>query len=186
MKTFRRVALLLLVVLVAGAAALIGSSRPALDDAHDDAVTRWPTVAQPLDTRYERLAELGTAVEAAGGVATPIAADVEDASRTWERARDSGSTAEQVRAANVLEALNRRLATAIDGSARLSGDGAVTSARQAVRAVHIPESGRAYNSAVADYQGEREGTLRSMAASALGYDALPALDMGNAAPAPQA
>jgi hypothetical protein len=178
MKTIRRVALLVLVVGVAGAAALVGTARPALDRAYDDATARWRAVAPALDERYEALAAVSGAVQAIGGNGAAVASEVDDGLERWVSARRGGDTREQVGAANLLEGLARRLAATIEASARLSREGAVGDALATFERRRVPDAGRAYNDAVDAYEEERNGVVRSVAAGMLGYRGLAHLDTG--------
>lgn len=179
MRTFRRVLLALLIVAVAAAAALMGTARPALDDARNEAEARWVVVARPLDERYTALAAVAATVEAAGGSVAELASETVRATQHWTAVVVDDDVSAQVRSANELEGLSRRLAATIDASARLRDDAAVTQAREDLATHAIPDTALAYNTAVAAYEQEREGTLRSIAASALGYDSLPALDVAS-------
>lgn len=175
-KAFRRVLIAAVVIGVAAAAALIGTARPALDDSRDEAAGRWAVVVPPLDDRYAELSALGGAVQEAGGGASDLAVAVTSGTQTWDAMTDDLTN--QVTAANELEGLSRRLLAAIDASERLQGDRAVRAARRGFEQAPVPESGLAYNAAITEYEDERQGLLRGLAADALGYDAIPALDLG--------
>lgn len=178
MRTARRLIIALLVLAVAGTAALIGTSRPDLDETQAEAENRWTTVVVPLDDRYETLGALATAVIEAGGTGSDLATETRDAVDTWTVARARRSVEDQVRLANELEGLRRRLTATVEASDVLAANESVGEALRDLDSQTIPEAGRAYNAAVADYEEERRGILRGLAADVLGFDAMPALDMG--------
>ncbi len=91
------------------------------------------------------------------------------------------SLAEQVEAANVLEGLARRLAASVAGSERLSADAEVTEAMAGLGEASIPESARAFDDAVSEYEDVRGGPVKRTISDLLGYDAIPALDLGDPA-----
>ena len=175
MRWVWRIALLVVLVLVAAGMFVALTARPKLDDAKDAAAARWKVVATPLAARYTALAVLSEAVAATGDEERPVVRDVKRSLRAWERDRASGTPA-AVRAANDLEGGARRLLAAIAASDRLDASKEVLAARDAFTKASIPPSSAAYNRAVADYEKEREGTVKRLVADLMGYDALPIFD----------
>jgi hypothetical protein len=187
-STLRRAtALGVLVVLLAGGglAAYALTARPDLDDARDAASERWLAVREPLDARYARLAAANDAVRDAAGPDRDVVRDLDAAIGRWSDLFDSrdGTVADEVRAANDLEGLARRLAAVVAGSPVLRGDEAVTAALAALGETPVPEVAASFDELVRAYERERQGRLRRLAAGLLGYDELPLLDLGGAAPA---
>jgi hypothetical protein len=81
--------------------------------------------------------------------------------------------------ADELEALARRARANVAASARLSADPGIASAFAAFdQAVVAPAAVKAYNRAVRAYERARTGTIKSLVARALGYDARPVLVLG--------
>ncbi len=177
MRGLRRALILIVVVGVAAAAAIIATARTDLQDALDEADRTWIVVAEPLGARYAQVEVLADTVSSASNAATELARETADAAAGWPSVVASGSTDDQVRAANELEGLTRRLVATSGASPRLAGDANVREAVDNFGQTPIPESGRAYNGAAADYEAERDGIVRGVAATVLGFDSLPLLDL---------
>jgi hypothetical protein len=178
MRVVRRVVPLAVLVVVVAAVALVLAVRPDLDDAREEARRRWDALESPLDDRYAALGAVTARVRDAGGPAADIASDVDDELRRWQALRRADAPADDaVVAANELEALTRRLTTAVRASPRLSADAELVAALDLFAAGVPPEPVRAFDDAVRAYAQERSGTLRGLVADVFGYDAVPALDV---------
>jgi hypothetical protein len=179
----RRALLVVALVVLVGGGILALTARPDLDNARQDAETRWNALRRPaLDARYELLASVNDALEASGGPRRDIIDEVDEALRAWQTNKRSALDA-QVRDANELEALGRRLTRAITTSARLKAIPQVLTPANRYRTAEVPEAARGFNRAVADYEDERSGTLREPIAGLLGFDPIPTYDAPAAAPA---
>src|SRR2546430_16602493 len=66
-RRVRRLAVVVLVLLVVGAIALVLTTRPKLEDARDGVDRAWTPLRGPLSERYAKLAEANTQLAAAGG-----------------------------------------------------------------------------------------------------------------------
>ena len=66
-RRVRRLAVVVLVLLVVGAIALVLATRPKLEDARDGVDRAWTPLRGPLSERYAKLAEANTQLAAAGG-----------------------------------------------------------------------------------------------------------------------
>lgn len=181
LRTVRRVVLVLLLVAVVAGAAIAFSARPDLDAASDDAAATWQSVRGPLTTRYDLLGAAADAVLAAGGAEHDVVAEIDRALDRWREVASGASLSEQVEAANVLEGLARRLAASVAGSERLSADADVTEAMAGLDEASIPESARAFDDAVSEYEDVRGGPVKRTISDLLGYGAIPALDLGDQA-----
>jgi hypothetical protein len=183
MRVLRRVLPLAVILFVVAAIAMVLSTRPALHDKRADVDARWDALAGPLDTRYDQLAAAADAVRNAPGSIGDLVGQIDDAKRTWDRQRERGSGVEsQVKAANTLEGLGRRLVTTVRASARLNGDPAVKSAVDTFANAAAPEPLPRFDAAVRAYEDKRGGPLRRTVAAILGYDSIPSLQL-HAAPA---
>src|SRR5215213_804413 len=99
----RRALLVVALVVLVGGGILALTARPDLDNARQDAETRWNALRRPaLDARYELLASVNDALEASGGPRRDIIDEVDEALRAWQTNKRSALDA-QVRDANELE-----------------------------------------------------------------------------------
>lgn len=178
----RRALLVVALVVLVGGVILALTARPDLDNARKDAEARWSTLRAPaLDERYALLASVNDALKAAGGPRRDIVDSLDDALRAWQTNKRS-SVATQVRDANDLEALGRRLTRAITTSARLKAIPEVVTPANRYRDAEVPEAARGFNRAAEAYEDERSGALREPIAALLGFDPIPSYD-APAAPA---
>ncbi len=178
LRTLRRAVLVLLLLVAVAVAAIALTARPELDRARDDVTATWRSVRGPLTARYDLLATATDAASEAGGAGRDVVEDLGAALDRWRAAASGSPVSEQVAAANELEGLTRRLTAAVEASERLGGDAAVASALADLAGADIPEAARAFDDAVRDYESARGGTARRAVAGILGYDEIPALDLG--------
>lgn len=173
--------LVLVVLVVGGAAALVLTERPKLDDARTAVNTRWNPLRGPdqLVLRYQKLQGALSAFDAAGGSNRSVSKDLHTALAAWGRALKGGDAGTEAEAANVVEAQATRLVANALGSERLKADPAVTQSLVQF-ATTKPNSAlvTAYNRAVRAYEDERTGTLQRPVGRLLGYDARPFLVLG--------
>jgi hypothetical protein len=180
----RWILLVLLVVLVGGAAALVLTQQPKLDDARTKVDTTWkPLMADDqLPLRYQTLTGALSAFDAAGGSDRDVSKALHVALAAWDRARKDGDPATQAKAANVLEGQGARLIANGLGSQRLKADPAVTdSLVKYAQTSPKPELVTAYNRAARDYEDTRTDALAQPVARVLGFDARPVLVVGSGA-----
>lgn len=174
----RWILLVLLVVLVGGAAALVLTQQPKLDDARSKADSTWkPLMADDqLVLRYQTLAGALSAFDAAGGADRAVSKDLHAALKTWDRVRRDGGAGSQAAAADALEAQGTRLTANVLGSPRLTTDAAATGALvKYAQTRPRAELVDAYNHAVRAYEDTRTDTLAQPVARVLGFDARPVL-----------
>jgi hypothetical protein len=179
-RSMRRglLALVALAVVAAGAlAAYAWAARPDLDEHRDAAQARWAALRPALDERYELLGALNDQVRNASGPDRDVVRDLDVALATWGDATEEGDVAREVRSANELEGLARRLAITVDASPSLSASGAVRAATSQFAEAPVPGGVRAYDAAASAYESQRRGTLRALVADAFGYEMLPSLDL---------
>ncbi len=179
-RRVRRLAVIVLILLVAGAVVLVVTTRPTLDDARGEVDHRWTPLRAPLAARYEKLAAVNAEFAAAGAGNRDVARALGLNLARWDRlhrARDDDADAEaEAQTADQLEGLATRLQAVVLSSDRLKG---VDTLNQAVAAfqgtVPPPAAIKAYNDATRDYEDERNGLLRRPVASLFEYDARPQL-----------
>lgn len=163
-----RIAVVALVLLAAGAAVLVATTRPKLADARATADRAWTPLVTELDDRYRDLATFAATVKAAGGRGTDTVAEIERALDRWEEGRARASVGPAV--ANDLESLAGRLVAVVQGSPRLSTDAAVGQAALLWAAAPKPTEGLSrFNQAVQQYQELRTDPWRSPVADVFGY-----------------
>jgi len=179
-RRVRRLAVVVLVLLVVGAIALVLTTRPKLEDARDGVDRAWTPLRGPLSQRYAKLAEANTQLVAAGGGERNVSQALGLRLGRWDelrRAKDGDADADaEAQTANQLEGLASRLQAVVSSSDRLRASEPVNQAIAAFQGtVPPPPAVTAYNRAVRDYEDERNGLFRSPVASLFGYDSRPQL-----------
>ncbi|HXY93307.1 MAG TPA: hypothetical protein VEP49_12570 [Acidimicrobiia bacterium] len=180
----RWIVLALVVLVVAGAVALVVFEKPTLDDDRTAVDARWAALRKPLVVRYQRLDDALGAFVAAGGGERTIARDLQADLAAWKRALSRDDPGTQVPIANRLEGEGVRLAANVKAAPRLEGL-ADLNAKLTAFAGSAPPSPlvHAYNRAARTYESDRTDTLRVPVARVFGFDARPLFALG-AAPAP--
>jgi hypothetical protein len=179
-RRVRRLAVVVLVLLVVGTIALVLTTRPKLEDARDRVDRAWTPLRGPLSERYAQLGEANTQLVAAGGGERDVARALGLRLGRWDelrRAKDGDADADaEARTADQLEGLATRLQAVVSSSDRLRASEPLNQAIAAFQGtVPPPPTVTAYNRAVRDYEDERTGLLRSPVASLFGYDSRPQL-----------
>ena len=183
MRVFRvlRVLLPIAIVLavVAGVAAVL-SARPDLQRAERDVDHAWTPVAQGLAPHYHFLSTADDKLVTIPGPSRDIANEVRAALAQWNSVSAGGSVTAQVRAANTLEALGRRLVAAARASKRAQADASTHNAVEEYAADPLYASGNVaaavttFNKAVMDYEQQRTGPVRGVVATLMGDREIPA------------
>ncbi|MCZ7525130.1 MAG: hypothetical protein M5U14_01290 [Acidimicrobiia bacterium] len=183
-RRLRRLAFLLVPVLLAGLAALVATSRSHLTDRRDAVDREWEPLRAPLSTRYEHLSEATAAAVESGGE-REILTELTDTLERWQRLQRSEDRrpGTEVVVANELEGLARRLRATTDASPRLSADEALLASLTAFETAAPPEDlVEAYNDAVLGYEESRTSLPRRWVAGLLGFGSRPALVPPSPAP----
>lgn len=168
----------LLVVLVGGAAALVLTQQPKLNDARSKVDTAWKPLRAPdqLPLRFQTLEGALSAFDAAGGKDRGVSRDLHAALDAWAAALKHGDAGQQAEAANAVDAQGRRLVANALGSPRLKADKAVTDSLVKFAGTSPnPALVAAYNRAVRAYEDQRTDALAQPVARVLGFDARPVL-----------
>jgi hypothetical protein len=175
MRWVRRAVLVvpLAVLIIAGIA--VFTARPDLNSTRNDTRDRWTVLRPPLDRRYQVLQSAATNTVNAGGPQATLATQVTAELRRWSASKND-DIATQVDQANALEAMGRRLTTAVKASARLQANQTVKNSVGAFASNTPPTEAAAYNAAARKYQDARSGFLRKPVAGLLGFDAIPTYD----------
>lgn len=170
--------LLALLVFVAAAGAIYAwQARPELEDRRDAATEAWDALRSALDQRYLVLTAAADTVREEGGRPRAVVRDLDVALATWRDARAVGDDmVGEVRIANDLEGLSRRLVRTVGDTPRLADNAAVAAVMDQLAGVPLPEAAESYAGAVRAYEAERQGTVREIVAELLGFDSLPTLD----------
>jgi len=179
-RRVRRLAVVVLALLVVGAIALVLTTRPKLQDARGGVDRAWTPLRGPLSERYAKLAEANAQRVAAGGGERDVSRALGLRLGRWgelRRAGDGDADADaEAQTADQLEGLATRLQAVVSSSDRLRGSDALTQAIAAFQGTAPPPPAvTTYNRAVRDYEDERSGLLRSPVASVFGYDSRPQL-----------
>jgi hypothetical protein len=170
--------LVLVVALVGGAAALVITQQPKLDDARTKVDATWKPLlaADQLPSRYQTLLGALSAFDAAGGSDRAVSKDLHAALDTWGKALKGDDAGAQAEAANELEAQGARLIANALGSPKFKSDQALTDALvKYTQTAPAHPLVVAYNRAVHEYQDVRTGALAQPVARVLGFDARPVL-----------
>ncbi|HEX5616262.1 MAG TPA: LemA family protein [Acidimicrobiia bacterium] len=179
-RTTRRalLALLALIVFVAVAGGVYAwQVRPDLDSRRDAATEAWDALRPALDERYLVLTAATDTVREEGGRPRAVVRDLDVALATWRDAREAGDDViGEVRIANDLEGLTRRLVRTVTDTPRLASNEAVTAVMEQLASTPVPAAAADYADAVRAYESERQGTVRELFAELLGFDSLPTLD----------
>jgi hypothetical protein len=179
MHVLRVVRVLLVVLIVAavvGAGSSVLSARPDLDNAKRNVNTAWNAVAPQLDARYLQLAAVAQHLSAVAGPVHTIADDADAALAHWRDARQHGTVAAQVAAANEVEAMARRLLVTQAASPRVRGNATLHNDVDKFLALSTGTAATDFNRAVESYEHERRGPVRAVVAGILGDHTIPTLD----------
>jgi hypothetical protein len=137
----------------------------------------WVPLSNDLAHHYFLLAAADRQVLGLSGPVRELADDVRTALDQWQAAASRKSVDAEVRAANALEAVGRRLVAAARVSNRVNGDAATKRAVDAFAGDTLSgDRVRAFNDAVRKYARERRGPIRSVVASFLGNHDIPAFE----------
>lgn len=183
MRRLRWIIPLSLLLVAAAVAAAYLTVQPDLADRRDRVDAEWSPLRSPLAARYAALGALTQSLVDAGAADRAVVESLTATLASWDRLALRGpkhtNPGAEARIANDLEALGRRVRANIAASARLNTNPAVTAALGAFDvAVVPPPLVQAYNRAVREYQDARNGTIDSLVASALAFDARPILQIG--------
>jgi hypothetical protein len=184
-RRVRRLAVVVLLLLIAGTVALVLSTRPQLEDHRDDVDRAWTPLRQPLAVRYQQLATVNAEMAAAGAGDRAVARELGTTLARWERLRraagDDADAAAEAETADDLEGLATRLRAVVLSSDRLKG---VDTLNQAVAAFEgsaqpLLAPVKKYNDTAQKYEDARNSLLRRAAADLFGYDSRPQLLLGS-------
>ena len=181
-RRVRRLAVVVLVLLVVGVVALVLTTRPKLEDSRNAVDHAWTPVRGPLAERYNRLGEVNAQLAAAGGGERDVARALGLRLARWgelQRARPGDAdAASEAETADQLEGLATRLQAVVASSDRLRAADSLNQAIAAFQGTGTPQlqaTVKTYNNSVRDYEDDRNGLLRSPVASLFGYESRPQL-----------
>jgi hypothetical protein len=182
-RRVRRLAVVVVVLLVIGVVALVLTTRPKLEDRRGDVDRAWTPLRGPLGERYARLGEANAQLAAAGGGERDVARALGLRLGRWgelHRAGDGDADADaEAQTADQLEGLATRLQAVVSSSDRLRTSDLLNQAIAAFQGtVPPPPAVTAYNRAVRRYEDTRHETLKRLPAKLLGFDARPILVIG--------
>src|SRR3981081_3826132 len=144
-RRVRRLAVVVLVLLVVGAIALVLTTRPKLADARNGVDRAWTPLRGPLSERYAKLAEAHTQRAAAGGGERDVSRALGLRLGRWgelRRAKDGDADADaEAQTADQLEGLATRLQAVVSSSDRLRGSDALAQAIAALPGAMPPPPG---------------------------------------------
>jgi hypothetical protein len=182
-RRVRRIALVVVVLVVIAGVALAVTSRGRLTDDRDQVDELWLTLRGPLAERYASLDAVLIQLREAGAGERDVTRDLAGGLDRWNRlqraSNDDVDTEAEVAAANSLEGLFGRASQTVASSPRLSGVGTLTAAVDAFRVTTPPAPAvTAYNDAAEAYQDTREEARYSLTARLFDYEARPTLVIG--------
>jgi len=172
---------LLVIAAVVAGVIIVLTSRSELQSSRRQVNESWAQLSGQLDARYE---DLKAATDAVRSVPGPLKRIVEQTDSAYSNWRDlqanGGSVATQVTTANTLEALGRRLVRAANAAPRLRDKPPLVIVNTFAGS-DPPAAAAAFDAAVNRYEKERNRPARRLAASVLGYKAVPAYDASGSA-----
>jgi hypothetical protein len=185
MRVLRVVVPVFLIAVVVAGAVVFFTARPDLQDSQHSVDRAWTPLTTPLSTRYQSLDSTDGELRKLSGPVRDLADQVNAAYAVWTAARAKDDVAAQVRAANTLESLGRRMLTAAKSSDRVKANAVALAAVNAYAGddtfgnASVLKGVATYNNAVSSYEKERNGPVRGVVASLMGQNTIPAF-----APAP--
>jgi hypothetical protein len=184
-RRVRRIALVVVVLLVIAGVAFVVTSRGRLTDDRDRADELWLPLRAPLAARYASLDAVLIQLGEAGAGERDVTRDLARGLERWSRLQrasgdgDKVDTEAEVTAANSLEGLFGRASQTVASSPRLSGIEGLTAAVDAFRVTAPPAPAvSAYNEAAEAYQDTREAARYSLTAGLFDYEPRPTLLIG--------
>jgi len=182
-RRVRRIALVVVVLLVIAGVTLVVTSRGRLTDDRDQADERWPPVRSSLVERYEALDSVLVQLREAGAGDRDVTRDLARGLDRWNRllgaSGDDVDTEAEVSAANNLEGLFNRVNQTVGSSPRLQTVTPLTEAVTAVTLLVPPAPAvSGYNDAADSYQDTREEARYSLTARLFDYEPRPTLLIG--------
>jgi hypothetical protein len=172
MRAVRFLIPLLVVALLVVAGVSVLTARPDLQDAKHGVDATWAPLAADLNGRYFRLEGADQRLHALTGPSRALVGDLDAALSDWSAMRKHGTVTQQVEAANALEAIALRIASA----PRVQDDAQAHAALTAFSGQAPPSAAKAFNDAVVHYHKALQGPVRSVVASVFGYDEVPTFD----------
>jgi hypothetical protein len=172
MRAVRFLIPLLVVALLVVVGVSVLTARPDLQDAQHAVDATWAPLAADLNGRYFQLIGADQQLHSLTGPSRALVSDLDAALNDWTVLQKHGSVAQQVAAANALEAIAQRIAAA----PRLQSDARAHAALTAFSGQAPPSATKAFNDAVVRYHKALQGPVRSAVASVFGYDEVPTFD----------
>jgi hypothetical protein len=174
-RRVRRLDVVVLVLVVAGAVVLVLATRPQLEEHRDDVDSAWRPLRASLAGRYQQLAAVNEQVTAAGAGERAVTRELETTLSRWLRLRqaadDDADAEAEAATANRLEGLAARLNAVVLSSDRLRSVEPLNQAIAAFQGTAAPLSAiKTYNDAVQDYEDIRNSPLRRPAADLFGFE----------------
>jgi hypothetical protein len=176
-RRVRRLALVLVALLVIAAVVLVLTGRPRLDDDRSAAEDVWTEqIRTPLSDRYQQLSGVVDQLREAGAGERDVTRALAGELDRWDELRRSSDVdvAAEVETSNRLEGLAARVNASVAASPRLSGTQPLTDALVAFGQAAPPGPAvRKFNDDAQQYQEARQGLRASFVARIFGYDAIP-------------
>jgi hypothetical protein len=172
MRAVRFLIPLLIVALLVVVGVSVLTARPDLQDAQHAVNATWASLVPDLNGRYFKLENADHQLQSVTGPSRALVSDLDGALSRWTAAQKHGSLAQQVDAANALEAIAQRIAAAPRVQSNVQAHAALT----AFSGQAAPSATKAFNDAVVHYHKALQGPIRSVVASAFGYDDVPTFD----------
>ncbi|MSO36708.1 MAG: hypothetical protein EXQ69_00480 [Acidimicrobiia bacterium] len=177
----RRIALPLVLVLVTAAVVLVIAVRPGLQGDAEAVDRAWEPLAKPLAVRYEALAGVAEALDAAGASDRDVTRRLRRVLSDWDLLVVTTDSPTQAITANELEGLAARVGATVASSEKFKNDSALTAAITTFNeAIPTPKQVATYNGTVEVYAGSRDGFWRGIVASLDDYPARPTLQPSTA------
>jgi hypothetical protein len=183
-RRVRRLAVVVLVLLIAGAVAVALTTRPRLEDKRDEVDRAWTPLRAPLVARYEQLAGVNAQMGAAGAGDRSVTRALGTTLARWDRLRRAGDgdvdADAEAATADQLEGLATRVRAIVQSSDRLRGVDPLNQALAVFQGAVPPlPVVKTYNDAAQEYEDTRNSFLRRPVADLFGYDSRPQLQLAS-------
>jgi hypothetical protein len=165
---------LAIVLAIVAAGVSIFTARPDIQRARKDVNQAWSPLSTQLQGRYQALENVDKQLLFFGGPVHQLAAQVETSLGSWRHAISTNDVSGEVRAANDLEALGRRLVASARQSPQVKANEGVVNEVDVYAGDESYAGASAFNAAVASYEKERQGPIRGIVAAMLRDDDVPA------------
>ncbi len=163
-----------IVLAIVAAGVAIFTARPNIQRARSNVNEAWSPLSTQLQGRYQLLENVDKQLMFFGGPVHQLAAQTGTSLAAWKHAISTNNVSGEVRAANDLEALGRRMVASARQSPQVKANEGVVNAVDTYAGDQSYAGAPAFNAAVSSYEKQRRGPIRGVVAAMLRDDDVPA------------